>query len=116
MKARALATVLTAAIFMASCNGSSGAPPISDVIEPVNARVIVTDLTLSADEKTVDSITVRSEDEIELTLRLGTDINPTTWGPAHIRGHIETGKAFGFTIGVKYVETSEGMVIIELSE
>lgn len=127
MKARVLGTVLIVTALIASCNGGDALTtrtpdgvmvesPVSDVIESLNARVIVTDLSLSADGKSVESITVRTEDEMELVLRLGTDINPTTWGPAHIRGHMETGKAFGFTIGVNFVETSEGPVAIEFSE
>ena len=127
MKAKVLGTVLIVTALIVSCNGgdamvtptpngASEGPPVSDVIEPVSARVIVTGLSLSADGKSVESITVRTEDEMERVLRLGTDINPTTWGPAHINGHMETGKAFGFTIGVNYVETSEGTVAIGLFE
>ena len=91
-----------------ACGGSSR--------EPVSARVIVTDVQVSADGKTVESLTVRTDDGEELTMRLGDDIEPAIWGASHLLSHADLGKTLGIKIGVTYVRTTDSVIAIQLSE
>ena len=50
----------------------------------MSARVIVTDVQVSADDKMVESITVLTDDGEELTMRLGNEIERTIWSPSHL--------------------------------
>ena len=84
--------------------------------EPVLARVIVTDVQVSADGERVESITVRIDADKELTIRLGDNIDPAIWGRLHLLSHAGLGKSLGLKIGVTYVQTAESVVAIELSE
>ena len=83
--------------------------------EPVSARVIVTDVQVSADGKTVESLTVRTDDGAELTMRLGDDIDPAIWGASHLLSHAGLG-TLGIKIGVTYVRTTESVIATQLSE
>ena len=93
--------------------GSSEELPLN---ESIFAKVIVTDVQLSADDETVESITVRTvEEDRDITMRFGDDIDPTIWGPSHLLGHVQSGK-FGIQIGVTYIRTPDGVVVTEFSE
>ena len=100
-------------VVSAACRGELGAS-ISQ--EPVSARVIVTDVRVSADGERVEYITVRTDDGKELSLRLGEDIDPEMWLPPHLLSHVGLGKSLGLKIGVTYVRTSESIIATELSE
>ena len=106
-----LTTIL--AILPAGC-GSSSQEPVSD--EPSFARVIVTKLQLSTDGGKVDSITVRTDEGENFSVTLGGNIDPAAWSPRHLEGHIQLGEAIGATIGIKYIQTTNGEVAIELTE
>ena len=97
----------------AACGGGSQAAAPQ---EPVSARVIVTDVQVSADGDRVEAITVRTDDGKELTMRLGDNIDPANWGPPHLLSHAGLGKSLGLKIGVTYVQTAESVVAIELLE
>ena len=84
--------------------------------EAVSARVIVTDVQVTADGERVAAITVRTDDDKELTLRLGDNIDPAIWGRLHLLSHSGLGKSLGLKIGVTYVQTAEAVVAIELTE
>ena len=94
-------------IVTVACGGNSR--------EPVSARVIVTDVQVSADGKTVESLTVRTDDGEEITMRLGDDIDPAVWGASHLLTHAGLG-ALGIQIGVTYVRTTESVIATQLSE
>ncbi len=100
-------------VIAAACGGSSETP---NPQEPVSARVIVTDVQVSADDKRVESITVLTDDGEELTMRLGNDIEPTAWGPSHLLSHAGLGESLGLKIGVTYVLTNGSLVATQLSE
>ena len=93
--------------------GSNAPEPISD--EPISARVIVTNVELSTDGDRVESITVRTDDGRELPMRLADDIDPAAWAPGHLQSHQGLGE-LGIKIGVTYIQTSEGIVVTDLSE
>lgn len=97
----------------AACGGGSQA---AEPQEPVSARVIVTDVQVSADNERVEYITVRTDDGKELTMRLGDNIDPAMWGRLHLLSHAGLGKSLGLKIGVTYVQTAELVVAIELTE
>ena len=100
-------------VVLAACGrGSEAAVPR----EPVSARVIVTDVQVSADGERVESITVRTDDDKEIAMGLGDKIDPAIWGRLHLLSHAGLGKSLGLKIGVTYVETSESVVAIELTE
>ena len=99
-------------VALAACGGSEAAAPP----EPVSARIIVTDVQVSADGERVESITVRTGDDKELTLRLGDNIDPAIWGRLHLLSHAGLGKSLGLKIGVTYVQTAESLVVTELTE
>ena len=82
----------------------------------MSARVIVTDVQVSADDKMVESITVLTDDGEELTMRLGDEIERTIWGPSHLLSHAGLGKSLGLKIGVTYVRTTEAVIVTQLSE
>ena len=98
---------------VAGCGGGSDSPSPTG---PVSARVIVTDVQVSADGKTVESLTVRTDDGEELTMRLGDDIEPAIWGAFHLLSHADLGKTLGIKIGVTYVRTTDSVIAIQLSE
>ncbi len=100
-------------VVLAACGGGSEAAVPQ---EPVSARVIVTDVQVSADGERVEYITVRMDDNKEITMRLGDNIDPAVWGPPHLLTHAGLGKSLGLKIGVTYVETGESVVAIELTE
>ena len=85
-------------------------------IDSLAGRVIVTDVGVSADGEIVESITVRTDEGEELSMRLGEAIDLSIWGPAHLLGHMQTGKTLGFKIGVTYLQTPDGTIALELSE
>ena len=84
--------------------------------EPVSARVIVTDVQVSADDKRVESITVLTDSGEEITMRLGDEIEPAIWGPSHLLSHADLGKSLGLKIGVTYVHTTDSVIATQLSE
>lgn len=100
-------------VAVAACGGYPQ-EPISD--DPVSARVIVTEVRLSPDQSRVDSITVRTDDGRELSMRLSEDIDPAMWEPLHLQSHQGLGKSLGLKIGVTYLHTPEGIVATALSE
>ena len=90
--------------------------PVETVPEgPVTVKVIVTDVQVSDGGERVESMTVRTEDGMELSMRLSDDIDPTLWGPSHLLGHIQAGE-LGIQIGVTYMRTPDGTIATELSE
>ena len=97
---------------LAACGGGSEAAAPR---EPVSARVIVTNVQVSADGERVESIRVRTDDDKEIAMRLGDNIDPAIWGPPHLLSHAGLGKSLGMKIAVTYVETSETVVAIELT-
>ena len=99
-------------VVLAGCGGSETAVPQG----PVSARVIVTDVQVSPVGERVESITVRIDDNKELTMRLGDNIDPVVWGPPHLLSHAGLGKSLGLKIGVTYVKTAESVMAIELTE
>ena len=94
-------------VFAVACGGSSQ--------EPVTARVIVTDVRVSADGRTVESLTVRKDDGEDLTMRLGDNIDPAIWGASHLLSHAGLG-TMGIKIGVIYVRTADSVIVTQLSE
>ena len=98
---------------LAACGGGSEAAAPR---EPVSARVIVTDVQVSADGERVESITVRTDDDKEIAMRLGDNIDLANWGPLHLLSHAGLGKSLGLKIGVTYVQTVESVMAIELTE
>ena len=96
---------------MTSCgNGDNGSEG------PISVRAIVTALELSNDGLKVETITIRTEEGDVLSLRISDEIDPTVWSPVHLEGHIQLGQGLGFTIGVRYQESSDQKVAVELSE
>lgn len=83
--------------------------------ELVSARVIITNVQLSGDGSHVESINVRTREGKELSIRLSEEIDPRDWSPIHLQGHVQGGK-LGIQIGVRYIETSDGKVAMELVE
>ncbi len=101
-------------VIAAACGGSSETPIPQ---EPVSARVIVTDVQVSSDDKRVESITVLTDDGAELTMRLGDEIEPAIWGPSHLLSHAGLGKSLGLKIGATYVHiTTDSVIATKLSE
>ncbi len=101
-------------VIAAACGGSSETAIPQD---PVSARVIVTDVQVSADDKRVESITVLTDDGEELTMRLGDEIEPAIWGPSHLLSHAGLGKSLGLKIGATYVHiTTDSVIATKLSE
>lgn len=113
IKAPLLCVIPILLVVSATCGGNSEAAAPR---EPVSARVIVTDVQVSADGERVEYITVRIDDDKELSLRLGENIDPAIWGPSHLLSHAGLGKSLGLKIGVTYVQTAESVVAIELTE
>ena len=101
------------AILPAGC-GSSSQEPLSD--GPSVARVVVTKLQLSPDGGKVESITVRTDESENFSLMLSENIDLDTWSPRHLEGHIQLGGTIGATIGVKYIQATDGKVAFELTE
>ena len=99
-------------LVVAACGGN-GQDPISD--EPISARAIVKNVETSTDGDRVEAITVLTDDGKELLMRLADDIDPAAWAPAHLQSHQGLG-ALGIKIGVTYIQTSEGIVVTDLSE
>lgn len=97
-----------------ACGGSVPEAPESN--EPVSARVVVKAVTVSSEGDRVESITVLTDDGEELTMPLDDGIDPLIWGPRHLQGHIQIGETLGFKIGIRYVKTRDGTVVIELNE
>ena len=84
---------------------------------PISARVIVTDVQISADDDNrVESITVVTDDGDELTLRLGEEIEPAMWGPPHLLTHAALGESLGIKIGVTYINTADSLIATQLLE
>ena len=95
------------------CGGGSDSP---SPMGPVSARVIVTDVQVSADGNRVESITVVTDDGEELTMRLGEGIEAAMWGPPHLLSHAGLGKSLGLKIGDTYVRTTNSVIATQLSE
>jgi len=76
----------------------------------------VTDVQVSPDETTVESITVLTDDGDEITMKLGAEIEPLAWGPPHLPSHAGLGRSLGLKIEVTYVRTEESVTAINLSE
>ena len=100
-------------VIVAACGDSTDTPMPQ---ESVSARVIVTDVQVSADGKRVESITVLTEDGEELKMRMGDEIEPAIWGPSHLLSHADLGNSLGLKIGVTYVYKPESVVATQLSE
>ncbi len=106
--------VPTVLVLVVACGGSSETPTSR---EPVSARVIVTDVQISADDDNrVESITVVTDDGEELTMRLGEGIEPAMWSPPHLLTHVGLGETLGIKIGVTYVRTTDSLIATQLSE
>ena len=110
---RDLCAALIPLVVLAGCGGGSEAAVPQG---PVSASVIVTDAQVSADGERVEYITVRTDNDKEVTLRMGNDIDPEIWGPPHLLTHAGLGKSFGLKIGITYVEESGSLVVIDLTE
>lgn len=77
----------TLLVILAACGGSSEAAVPEG---PVSARMLLMDVEVSADGDRVEYVTVRTDDEKELAMRLGDNIDPAAWGPSHLRGGQDT--------------------------
>ncbi len=100
-------------VIAAGCGGGSeSAIPAG----PISARVIVTNVQISADDQRVESITVLKDDGEEITMILGEAIDPEAWDPGHLLTHAGLGETLGFKIGVTYVRTGDSVVATQLSE
>jgi len=97
----------------AGCGGGSESPSPSG---PVSARVIVTDVQVSADGNRVESITVFTDDGEELTMRLGEEIDPAMWAPPHLLSHAALGESLGLKIEVTYIHTTDSLIATQLLE
>lgn len=97
----------------AACGGGSDAA-VSN--EPVSARVIVTDVQVSADDQRVEYITVLTDDGEEITMRLSGDIEPAAWDPSHLLSHAALGRTLGLKIEVTYVRADGSVTVTKLSE
>ncbi len=97
----------------AGCGGGSDALSPTG---PVTARVIVTDVQVSADDTRVESITVVTEDGEELTIRLSEGIEPAMWDPPHLLTHVALGESLGIKIGVTYIHTTDSLIATQLLE
>ena len=105
---------LVALVLLTSCgNGGNGGNGSEG---PVSVRAIVTAIELSEDGLKVETITIRIDEEDELSLRISDEIDPTVWSPVHLQGHVQLGQGLGFTIGVRYQDSSDQKVAVELSE
>ncbi len=100
-------------VFAVGCGG--GSDSLSQTA-PQSARVIVTDVQLSADKKRVEYITVVKDDGEELTMKLGEEIEPADWDPNHLLLHAGSGDSLGLTSGVAYVRSGPSVVATQLSE
>ena len=105
--------VLSFLIVGSACGGSSETTLYN---EPVTARVVVTDVQVSADDSKVESITVLTDDGEEITMTLGEEIEPAAWGPSHLLSHVGLGKALGLKIEVTYIRGNESVTATNLSE
>ena len=101
-------------VFAVACGSSAPEEPESN--EPVSARVVVKAIKVTSEGDQVESVTVLTDDGKGLTRPLDDGIDPAMWGPRHLQGHIRTGKALGFKVGIKYSQTRDGNVVIELTE
>ena len=97
----------------AACGGSADTA-VND--QPVSARVVVTDVQVSSDKTSVESTTVVTDDGDEITMKLGTEIEPLAWGPLHLLSHAGLGKSLGLKIDVTYFRTGDSVTVIKLSE
>ena len=104
------------AIMLAAGAACGGSTETTDYGQPVSARVVVTDVQLSPDESTVESITVLTDDGEEITMKLGAEIEPLAWGPSHLLSHAGLGKSLGLKIEVTYIRTGDSVTAIKLSE
>ena len=106
--------VLTMLILAVACGGNSETPTS---LEPVSARVLVTDVQIAADDvNRVEFITVITDDGEELTMRLGEGIEPEMWDPPHLLGHVGLGKSLDLKIGVTYIRTTDSLIATQLFE
>ena len=96
-----------------ACGGSS---ETTDSSESVSARVIVTDVEVSADDKRVEYITVLTDDGEEITMELGEEIEPAVWSPSHLFSHAGLGKSLSLKIEVAYVRTNGSVTATKPSE
>ena len=101
-------------VLSAACGSIAPQEPESN--EPVSARVVVKAIKVTSEGDQVESITVLTDDGKELTMPLDDGIDPAMWGPRHLEGHIQAGKTFGFKVGIKYVQTRGGNVVIDFTE
>ena len=101
-------------VFAVACGSSARQEPESN--EPVSARVVVKAIKVSAEGDRVESITFLTDDGKELTMPLDEGIDPAIWGPRHLQGHIQLGKTLGFKVGIKYIQTRDKNIVIELTE
>ena len=105
--------VLSMLFVGAACGGSSETTLYN---EPVTARVVVTDVQVSADDSKVESITVLTDDGEEITMIFGEEIEPAAWGPSHLLSHVGLGKTLGLKIEVTYIRGNESVTATNLSE
>ena len=110
-------TLWVVPILLHIATGCGGGSDALSPTGPVTARVIVTDVQISADDDNrVESITVVTDDGDELTLRLGEGIEPAMWGPPHLLTHAALGESLGIKIGVTYVNTAGSLIATQLLE
>lgn len=108
-----LGVVAILLIIRAACGGSSKTIVYSEL---VSARVIVTDVQASADNKRVEYITVLMDDGEEITMILGEGIEPAAWDPNHLLAHAGLGESLGLKIGVTYARSGDSVMATQLSE
>ena len=114
MKSGSPPTLWTLVVVAEACGRSASQETESD--EPISTKVVVKAIKVTSEGDQVESITVLIDDWNEVTMPLADGIDPAMWGPRHLQSHIQLGKTLGFKIGIKYIQTPDGGVVIELIE
>ena len=78
----------------------------------VSVRATITAIRPAADGTSVASLTITTQEGNVFEVRLGDQIDSKIWGLPHFQGHKRLGGPIGFT----YQQTSQGRVVVELSE
>ena len=112
-KSTLICLILVLVVVVAACGGSTQ-DGVTD--EPTTARVLVTEVQVSSDGDRVESITIRTDEGIDLQMRLGENIDPAMWEPLHLQSHQGLGESLGLKIGVTYMQTPQGIVATALFE
>ena len=83
---------------------------------PVSIRAIVAAIQVSQDQELVESITVTTEHGTDIRLTLREEIDQDVWSLVHLQGHVGLGQSLGIQIGIRYIETQDGKVALDLFE